>query len=174
MFDFGLGEMMLLGSIALIAIGPKQLPEVAKTVGKFVGELKRYTGDLTKHVIDAREATNLKLMLNQQLMAGGNSNPAPNLSSNPPSNPASVATGAASYPIGTHAYNPHEYPGGHHDPNYNPDQLSFEFQEFIDCYPTSWHGSNEPNYDANHHQNVSETHPADSQAIHPANRQSES
>lgn len=58
MFDIGFSEMLLLAAIALIAIGPKQLPEVARTVGRMLNELKRATGDLTKTVLDARESTN--------------------------------------------------------------------------------------------------------------------
>ncbi len=131
MFDFGLGEIMLLGSIALIAIGPKQLPEVAKTVGKFVGELRRYSGDLTRQVIEAREATNLKLMMGQMAANG-----------------ATPATGAAAAPIASHAYDPHSFVGGYHDPDYNPDQLIFEFKEFIDCYPTSQHSSHSPHHES--------------------------
>lgn len=36
----------MLGIIALIFIGPNQLPEVARTVGRMLNELKRATGDL--------------------------------------------------------------------------------------------------------------------------------
>jgi Sec-independent protein translocase protein TatA len=41
----------------LIAIGPKQLPEVARTVGKLLGELKKAVGDVTSTVANAREET---------------------------------------------------------------------------------------------------------------------
>lgn len=57
MFDIGFSEMVLLAAIALVAIGPKQLPEVARTVGRMLNELKRATGDLTKTVLDARDST---------------------------------------------------------------------------------------------------------------------
>lgn len=57
MFDIGFGEMVLLAAIALIAIGPKQLPEVARTVGKLLGELKKAVGDVTSTVANAREET---------------------------------------------------------------------------------------------------------------------
>ena len=61
MFDIGFGEMMLLGSIALIAIGPKQLPEVARTVGRLLNEVRRASGEFTKTLVDARESTNQML-----------------------------------------------------------------------------------------------------------------
>ncbi|MES2856079.1 MAG: twin-arginine translocase TatA/TatE family subunit [Bdellovibrionota bacterium] len=54
MFDIGFGEMLVLAAIALIAIGPKQLPEVARTVGRMLNEFKRATGDLTKSFTDQR------------------------------------------------------------------------------------------------------------------------
>ena len=57
MFGFSMGEMMLLAAIALIAIGPKQLPEVARTLGKFMNELKRASGDFTRSFTDVRDET---------------------------------------------------------------------------------------------------------------------
>lgn len=57
MFDIGFSEMILLAAIALVAIGPKQLPEVARVVGRMLNEFKRATGDLTKTIVDAREGT---------------------------------------------------------------------------------------------------------------------
>lgn len=47
MFNMGLGEMIFFGAIALIIIGPKQLPEVARVVGRMLNEFKRATGDIT-------------------------------------------------------------------------------------------------------------------------------
>jgi Tat protein translocase TatB subunit len=41
MFNIGFSELVVIGVIALIFIGPKQLPEIARTVGKFINELKR-------------------------------------------------------------------------------------------------------------------------------------
>ena len=57
MFDIGFGEMIMLAAIALIAIGPKQLPEVARTVGKLIGEFKKAVGDVTDTVANARNET---------------------------------------------------------------------------------------------------------------------
>jgi sec-independent protein translocase protein TatB len=73
MFGLDFGEMLLLGAIALIALGPKQLPEVARTIGKFLNEIKRLTGDFTKTVIDARDNTNEKLTVEQEEQRRANS-----------------------------------------------------------------------------------------------------
>jgi Tat protein translocase TatB subunit len=61
MFDIGFGEMILLAAIALIAIGPKQLPDVARAVGKLIGEFKRTVGDVTSTMATARNETDKAL-----------------------------------------------------------------------------------------------------------------
>lgn len=47
MFGLGMSEILVLGILALILIGPDQLPEIARTIGKFLNELKRSTEGLT-------------------------------------------------------------------------------------------------------------------------------
>ncbi len=48
--------------IGLIVLGPKQLPEVARTIGRLLNELKRASGDLTSVITDARDATQKSLL----------------------------------------------------------------------------------------------------------------
>jgi sec-independent protein translocase protein TatB len=55
MFNLGMSELIVIGIIALIFIGPKQLPEVARVVGRLLSELKRATGDLTGTFVQARD-----------------------------------------------------------------------------------------------------------------------
>ena len=43
-----MSEIIFLAILALIVIGPKELPEVARTLGRFLNELKRTTGDFTE------------------------------------------------------------------------------------------------------------------------------
>jgi Tat protein translocase TatB subunit len=45
MFGIGMPEMLLILAVALIVIGPKKLPELAKTLGRAMRELKRATSD---------------------------------------------------------------------------------------------------------------------------------
>ncbi len=47
MFGMSLGEMLMLGALALIIVGPKQLPDLAKYLGRFLNDLKRSTEDIT-------------------------------------------------------------------------------------------------------------------------------
>src|SRR5690606_19724750 len=46
MFDVSFSELMLIGVIALIVIGPERLPEVARTTGHLVGRAQRYVSDV--------------------------------------------------------------------------------------------------------------------------------
>lgn len=41
MFDIGFQELIIIFIVALLVFGPKKLPEVANTLGKGIGELKR-------------------------------------------------------------------------------------------------------------------------------------
>lgn len=45
MFDLSWGEMMLIGAVALIVIGPKDLPRTLRAVGQGVGKIKRMASE---------------------------------------------------------------------------------------------------------------------------------
>lgn len=46
MFDVGFSELVVIGLIALIVLGPKRLPEVARTAGRWLGKLRRFVADV--------------------------------------------------------------------------------------------------------------------------------
>ena len=46
MFDIGFSELMVIGVVALIVIGPERLPKVARTVGHLFGRMQRYVNDV--------------------------------------------------------------------------------------------------------------------------------
>ncbi|MXS84477.1 twin-arginine translocase subunit TatB [Nitrosomonas sp. HPC101] len=48
MFDISLAELIVIGIVALIVIGPERLPAVARTAGYFLGRARRYV-DQVKH-----------------------------------------------------------------------------------------------------------------------------
>ena len=57
MFDFGSGELVVIGVVALVAIGPKELPGLLRTVGQAVNRLRRMAGDFQNQFNEAmREA----------------------------------------------------------------------------------------------------------------------
>jgi Tat protein translocase TatB subunit len=50
MFGIGTPELLLILAVALIVIGPKKLPDLAKSLGKALGEFKRATSDLKQSI----------------------------------------------------------------------------------------------------------------------------
>lgn len=57
MFNLGFTEMIVLGVIALLVIGPKQLPEMARVVGRLLNEFKRATGDIGSQFTNVKKQT---------------------------------------------------------------------------------------------------------------------
>jgi sec-independent protein translocase protein TatB len=57
MFDIGWGELLLIAVVALIAIGPKELPGALRTLGQWTGKIRRMAGEFQQQFQDAmREA----------------------------------------------------------------------------------------------------------------------
>ena len=57
MFDFSWSELLLIGFVALIFIGPKELPGVLRTLGQWMSKIRRMAGDFQNQFHDAmREA----------------------------------------------------------------------------------------------------------------------
>jgi sec-independent protein translocase protein TatB len=48
MFGIGFGEMLIIAVVLLIAVGPKQLPSLMKTVGKGMRDVRRAADDLRR------------------------------------------------------------------------------------------------------------------------------
>ena len=44
MFDIGFSELVVIGVVALIVVGPERLPKVARTAGHLFGRMQRYVG----------------------------------------------------------------------------------------------------------------------------------
>jgi sec-independent protein translocase protein TatB len=49
-FGFGFGEIIVLAIIALIVVGPKDLPRLAYKLGKFVSHIKSITAEFQNSV----------------------------------------------------------------------------------------------------------------------------
>ena len=57
MFDIGWGELLVIGVVALIAIGPKELPGALRTLGQWMGKLRRMAAEFQGQFHEAmREA----------------------------------------------------------------------------------------------------------------------
>lgn len=50
MFDFGFIEMLVIGLILLLVVGPERLPEVARSVGSWVSRAKGYVESVTSEL----------------------------------------------------------------------------------------------------------------------------
>lgn len=44
MFDIGFSELVVIGVVALVVVGPERLPKVARTAGHLFGRFQRYVG----------------------------------------------------------------------------------------------------------------------------------
>lgn len=62
MFDIGFSEMLVIGVVALIVIGPERLPRVARTVGHLIGRLQRYVADVKADINREVELDELRKM----------------------------------------------------------------------------------------------------------------
>lgn len=54
MFGIGMPEMLLILAVALVVIGPKKLPDLAKSLGRAMGEFKKATSEIKQSIgVDA-------------------------------------------------------------------------------------------------------------------------
>src|SRR5690554_586222 len=65
MFDISFTELMLIGIVALVVIGPERLPRVARTVGHLVGRAQRYVGDVKSDIQREMELDQVKDLKSQ-------------------------------------------------------------------------------------------------------------
>jgi len=50
MFDIGFTELMLVGVIGLIILGPERLPKAARTIGLMVGKMRRTMSGIQQEI----------------------------------------------------------------------------------------------------------------------------
>lgn len=60
MFDVSFAELIVIGIVALVVIGPERLPAVARTVGYFLGRARRYVDQVKHDLHEEMELDNLK------------------------------------------------------------------------------------------------------------------
>lgn len=75
MFDMGWSELLVVGVVALIVVGPKDLPVLFRKVGQFVGKAKGMAREFSNAMNDAADDTGMREMsssLNKTLKTATN------------------------------------------------------------------------------------------------------
>lgn len=60
MLDIGWGELLLIGVVALIVVGPKELPALFRTVGNFMGRARGMAREFQRSMEQAADESGLK------------------------------------------------------------------------------------------------------------------
>jgi Tat protein translocase TatB subunit len=55
MFGIGMTELIVIMAIGLIVLGPKRLPELARSLGKGIAEFRRASNDLRREFMDGSD-----------------------------------------------------------------------------------------------------------------------
>ena len=75
MFDLGWAELLVIGIVALIVVGPKDLPVMFRRVGQFVGKAKGMAREFTTAMNDAADQSGMREVsssINKSLKAATN------------------------------------------------------------------------------------------------------
>lgn len=124
MFELSWGEVLIVGAVALIVIGPKDLPQALRTVGQMAGKLRRMASDfqgqfndavreadlddIRKQVASVNDAANFNPIqtVRDELRSAIDSKPAVAGSDNPAQPGASVEAAAPADPLAAFAPDP--------------------------------------------------------------------
>ncbi len=60
MFDIGFSEIVVIGVVALVVIGPERLPKTARTLGHLFGRLQRYVAEVKADISREMELDELR------------------------------------------------------------------------------------------------------------------
>jgi sec-independent protein translocase protein TatB len=66
MFDFGFWELVVVGVVALLVVGPNRLPGLARQAGMWIGNAKRFVSTVRADIERELQSEELKRMLNEQ------------------------------------------------------------------------------------------------------------
>jgi sec-independent protein translocase protein TatB len=64
-FDIAFSEIVVIGVVALVVIGPERLPKVARTLGHMFGRLQRYVNDVKADISREMELDELRKLKNE-------------------------------------------------------------------------------------------------------------
>jgi sec-independent protein translocase protein TatB len=83
MFDIAWSEMLVIGAVALVVIGPKDLPKALRSVGEAVGKIKRMAAEFQGQFNDAMKEAELHDLKKQVEDIGGSVQTATKVDFNP-------------------------------------------------------------------------------------------
>jgi sec-independent protein translocase protein TatB len=66
MFDIGFWELVLIGVVALLVVGPERLPKLARTAGLWIGRGRRMLSSVKAEIDRELKAEELKQILEKQ------------------------------------------------------------------------------------------------------------
>ena len=69
MFDIGFWELVIIGLVALLVVGPERLPKLARTLGLWMGKGRRFLGSVKADIDRELRAEELKRVLDQQALS---------------------------------------------------------------------------------------------------------
>ena len=108
MFGIGMPELMVIMVVALVVLGPKRLPEIARALGKGLAEFRRATSDINEELQKAQRAIEAEARAAEAerreaaRKAAAPAAPAPQVAtSGPAAEAAAAAPPAAEAPVGT-------------------------------------------------------------------------
>lgn len=71
MFDIGFSELVLIGIVALLVLGPERLPKVARAAGLWAGRARRFVASVKADIDRELKADELKQEMERQARSSG-------------------------------------------------------------------------------------------------------
>lgn len=62
MFDLGWSELLIIGIVALIVVGPKDLPVLFRRAGQMMGRVRAMAGEFSRAMNDAADQSGMREM----------------------------------------------------------------------------------------------------------------
>jgi len=66
MFDVGFFELLLIGVVALLVVGPERMPKLARTAGMWLGRGRRFLNSVKQDIDREMKADELRQILDKQ------------------------------------------------------------------------------------------------------------
>jgi sec-independent protein translocase protein TatB len=65
MFEVGFSELVMVGLVSLLVIGPERLPKVARTVGFWIGKMQQMIANVKVEISQELHAEEIRQLLKQ-------------------------------------------------------------------------------------------------------------